>query len=303
MRNVAFLGAVVGAALTISTTAHATVFSYIGYILPYTVAKTGTYTITAVGAAGGSAEHHETGAGTGGEGAEVQGNFTLTAGTVLDILVGGQGAAGYYGGGGGGGSFVVTSTGTPLAIAGGGGGGYYSPSNNADASTSTSGQTAYRYSASYGNGGTAGSGGQDDYGGGGGGLLTDGGTYNGYDYGYGGSAFIHNGSGGASAYYNDYGGTGGYGGGSGGGYYTSGAGGGYSGGGGADEYGNGGGGGSYLDPSAVDPVLTADASTGYGAITIAATSISEPASLLMLTAGIGLLGLVRRRKRSTAIQA
>ena len=70
---------------------------------------TGSYQILAFGAQGGNA--------AGGLGAEIGGDFTLTAGESLQIAVGG------IGGGGGGGSFVISPGNAPLVIAGGGGGG------------------------------------------------------------------------------------------------------------------------------------------------------------------------------------
>src|SRR5580692_4688777 len=86
-----------------------TTFNYDGAILQtFTVVTTGTYDITAYGAQGGADEN-----GTlGGQGAEIGGTFTLTAGEVLTIAVGGKGGDGGspdepYAGGGGGGTFVV----------------------------------------------------------------------------------------------------------------------------------------------------------------------------------------------------
>ena len=92
-----------------------------GSIVTWTVPATGLYQITAYGAQGGNSFSH---AGTGGFGAEIGGDFTLTAGEVLKIAVGGAGGPGLHGdsAGGGGGSFVVDSSNTPLIIAGGGGG-------------------------------------------------------------------------------------------------------------------------------------------------------------------------------------
>ena len=74
----------------------------------WVVPASGDYVITAYGAQGDS----------GGTGAVMSGDFSLTAGDVLTILVGQSGSSA----GGGGGSFVVQS-GSPLIIAGGGGAG------------------------------------------------------------------------------------------------------------------------------------------------------------------------------------
>ena len=92
-----------------------------GTIQSWVVPTTGTYTIDSYGAAGKSGNCY-----SGGYGGRAKGDFILTAGTTLSILVGQSPntcATMFYAGGGGGGTFVVTSTGTPLIIAGGGGGG------------------------------------------------------------------------------------------------------------------------------------------------------------------------------------
>ena len=105
-----------------------------GTLQSFTAPSTGTYTIEADGAQGGS----ETGQGIwiGGAGVKIKGDFTLTQGEVLTILVGGQGQSGYSVGGGGGGSYVYTGT-TPLIIAGGGGGGGVNTSLGTKASYTT----------------------------------------------------------------------------------------------------------------------------------------------------------------------
>lgn len=91
-----------------------------GGIQSWTVPATGTYHLVATGAQGASGDSGF----VGGHGAQVAGDFALTAGQVLKIVVGQQGVGQGSGenGGGGGGSFVVTSSNTPLLIAGGGGG-------------------------------------------------------------------------------------------------------------------------------------------------------------------------------------
>jgi Glycine rich protein len=102
-------------------------FTYTGSLVDFTVPATGTYQIIAFGAQGGSGGFPVCVAiscsGLGGRGAEIGGNFILTAGEILQLAVGGAGAdSPSGGGGGGGGSFVVGSDNTPLVIAGGGGG-------------------------------------------------------------------------------------------------------------------------------------------------------------------------------------
>ena len=93
----------------------------------WTVPATGTYAIQAAGAAGGGT--------TGGSGAVMRGDFSLTAGDVLVILVGQQSGDGIANGNNGdttrdclsgGGSFVSRLNGDPLLVAGGGSGSYSS---------------------------------------------------------------------------------------------------------------------------------------------------------------------------------
>jgi hypothetical protein len=77
-------------------------FDYTGAPVAYTITTTTSYDIVAYGAQGGG-----TSGGVGGYGAEIGGDFTLLAGTVLGIDVGGAGGTELdHGGGGGGGSFV-----------------------------------------------------------------------------------------------------------------------------------------------------------------------------------------------------
>jgi len=210
----------------------------------WTVPESGIYTIEVLGAAGGDGGH-----GNGGHGAKMKGQFMLTAGETLQILVGQQGnVAGNYNGGGGGGTFVamgnIYTTAIPIIIAGGGGGGG-TPYNH-DGVTSESGQSAHTNNGPDSQGGVDGNGGEggtNQGSGGGGGFYSDawGATY---DSAYGGAGFQNGGTGG-----------GGYGGGFGGGggfhfnYTGGGGGGGYSGGGGGGNYNlptyTGGGGGSY----------------------------------------------------------
>ncbi len=85
-------------------------------------------TIEAYGAQGGTPVNSAVPT-VGGMGARMRGDFTVTSGASLKILVGQRGASGdfnnlaNYGAGGGGGSFVTLANNSPLLIAGGGGGG------------------------------------------------------------------------------------------------------------------------------------------------------------------------------------
>jgi hypothetical protein len=99
----------------------ADMFSYTGSVQHFTATTAGEYDIVAYGASGGGGF----GGSSGGLGAEMGGDFNLTAGEMLDIYVGGTGKNGSSGAGGGGGDtfVVVDMSGSPLVIAGGGGGG------------------------------------------------------------------------------------------------------------------------------------------------------------------------------------
>ena len=122
-------------------------------IQEWTVPTSGSYSITLAGAKGGGTN--------GGKGARIYGEFNLTQGQVLKIIVGQMGTASYnYGGGGGGGSFVwlSSSTAEPLIAAGGGGGQGGGGRAGVNASTTTSG-TAGTPGASDVSGAYAGSGG------------------------------------------------------------------------------------------------------------------------------------------------
>ncbi len=90
----------------------AAIFTYTGGVVDYIVPTTGIYSIDVYGAQGGGGDED-----SGGYGAFAAGNIFLTAGTNLDIVVGGAGSTGdfdgLFGGGGGGGSFVYESTAIP----------------------------------------------------------------------------------------------------------------------------------------------------------------------------------------------
>jgi len=204
----------------------------------FTVPVTSVYNITVKGAKGYGTN--------GGRGAIMSGDFTLTAGTVLKILVGQAGILpsntsynNQYGGGGG--SFVTYTNNTPLVVAGGGGGSWaQSYTGLSDGTVSASGNTAS-------NGPTNGAGGTLGSGGGAGGSASGGGGITGNGSGTGGGVAFTSGGNGGSNY-----GVGGFGGGGGTDSFNNrrgGGGGGYSGGGGAGStttgYPEGGGGGSF----------------------------------------------------------
>ncbi len=182
----------------------------------WTVPANGVYTIEVWGAQGGNAGNNI----TGGKGARMKGDFTLTQGTVLQIVVGQQGTTtSGYSSAGGGGSFVVKKTNSEKLIIAGGGGGvgnsssYGNTSSNIHGSVSEDGNPGYGLSGNNAKGGTGGGGGYttSSYGGGGGGGFTgDGQHYNNNSYQTGGKGFPNGLTGGS------YGNHGGFGGGAGG---------------------------------------------------------------------------------------
>jgi len=223
----------------------------------WTVPSTGLYRFTAVGAAGGDIAGFFYG--DGGLPLQMQSTFALTAGDIIQIVVGQRGSNGAgtnCGGdaGGGGGTFVVTSAGVLLLAAAGGGG----------AATNSIGQPEFK-NALDGTSGRNGSGGIPY--GGTGGVNGLGGTYNTSScvpVGSTGAGFLSDGAGsgptnarsfangavGGSVSSTIFGGFGG--GGSAGTSYCGGGGGGYSGGGGGglaicscNYMASGGAGGSY----------------------------------------------------------
>lgn len=226
-----------------------------GGIQSWTVPNDGTYTIEAMGARGGNK-----GSGTGGAGAWIVGDFTLTAGDILTIHVGQKGRdypgnSSTEGSGGGGGSFVFLN-GTAILIAGGGGGTSYQQHSGSGGSA-----TEYSIGGGYGTsnsgqGGGSGNNGGGGTGAGGGGLY---GTGAGNSWTTGGAAA--GGQGGDS----DYLIWGGFGGG-GGSFHGGGGGGGYTGGGGGMYTIGGGGGGSYN--SGANPSNIASYNAGDGLVII-----------------------------------
>jgi len=164
-------------------------------IIRWTVPASGTYKITCAGSRGG-----QNGWYTQGYGALMIGNFSLSQGAVIWIVVGQPGYdntsnPNYVpGGGGGGGSFVAQSPYNTVAsciIAAGGGGGAVSsgPSNDPSGLTGTAGGnrpnyiTPYQICGTGGDNGGGGGGGANGGGGGGAGFCGHGGkpaSYSGY---------------------------------------------------------------------------------------------------------------------------
>ena len=261
-----------------------------GVIQNFTVPTTGRYKIKAWGARGGThSSNYGDSAGTyrGGKGALKEGTFTLTKGTVLNIVVGHRGGDSVEvkggrstnktaaelglsvednaGTGGGGGSFVYTSSNVLLLAAGGGGGasaGYNGSEGQAGTSGSSSvGKDSFR-SRSGGTGGQPGQCNKDDanyHGGVGAGWLSQGCARAGSSHGERGGSRDQGWVGGRAGGMNSGrnggpppGAVGGFGGGGGGSEDNgaSGGGGGYSGGGsGTSPNQAGGGGGSYCSGS------------------------------------------------------
>jgi hypothetical protein len=266
-----------------------TTINYTGSTVLWTVPETGTYDITAFGAQGGTS-----GLGaSGGKGAEIGGDFSLTAGEQLSIAVGGVGGSGGGGdGGGGGGGSFVTSSGLKLVIAGGGGGGANRAGGFGPGLIGLNGGYSYNggtggFGGGRGGGYNGGSGG----GGGGGGFLGDGVSGSGGYNGGGGKGFPNSLAGGTG--YSGGGGGGGAG-------FGGGGGGGYSGGGGGGFFPHaggpysGGGGGSFIavDPQVEEPGFQ----SGNGEVEI--TQVPEPSSLALTgLGGFTALAAVARRRR------
>ncbi len=276
-----------------------------GGIQTWTVPTTGTYRITAAGAAGASGDPDH----SGGRGARVSGLFSLTAGQTLKILVGqqGSGQSSESNGGGGGGSFVVSAADAPMLIAGGGGGTRVGAERNGCrgssgelASQGSGGSPTWNCPLKSGGAGQGGAVSSGSWGSGGGGFNSDGAS----DYASGGGLSWANGMlGGPGPDGCDNAADGGFGGGgSGRGCWGGGGGGGYSGGDGGQVAG---GGGSYNaggDPSAA----IAASMTGSVVVTddltpVIATSVPVPtlgeaalATMAALLAGLGLASMRRR---------
>ena len=271
-------------------------FVYTGAIETWTASATGDYRVTAVGAQGASAQTGR----EGGRGAEIAGTFSLSAGDMFKILVGGAGAENGTNGGGGGGSFFVSILDDPLLVAGGGGGTRVGAlQNGTDASVTEQAYTSSGSGSTYTptlSGRAAGTGG----------LATS------YSWGSGGAGFFGDGANDSSF------GTGGKSWANGmlGGYFRresrwlwwrrrrcglrgGGGGGGYTGG---DGGWIAGGGGSFN--SGFDVFARAGAGIGDGSLSIEylgdVAPVPVPASLPLLLAGLGGLSFLTRRKRKSA---
>jgi hypothetical protein len=249
-----------------------------GGIQEWTVPLTGSYRIEAYGAKGGSTSSYR-----GGYGARMRGDFTLTKGEIIQILVGQMGVLGQHGNqpstylcGGGGGTFVIktpynSSTSSILVIAGGGGGAAQNSWTNrigAGGTTATSGTGGGSSNNNYA-GGSGGNGGTGVYGAGAG-YTGDGQNANSVSTAERAKAYLSGGRGGRGAvnYGTAYSTYGGFGGGCGGGGLASGGGGGYSGGGSGNwsSHQDGGGGGSYNNGST--PSNSSDSNNGHGKVII-----------------------------------
>ena len=247
-------------------------------IQEWTVPLTGTYTIAAWGAQGGNGSNTSgSSTTTGGLGARMKGEFALTAGEILKILVGQKGSeetsAGYRPSGGGGGTFVVKSDNTKLIIAGGGGGGgdpSYGQTDGGDGIVEeTNGNTG-----SAGNGGGASS-----YNGGGAGFTGNGEVTNGTTAA---NSFTNGGTGGNPGGHATQS-VGGFGGG-GAGRLLPGGGGGYTGGNAIGNWSGSGsafGGGSFNSGANQDNMVAANEGQGKVFITLGSASFDIPPKTLM----------------------
>ena len=257
-----------------------------GTILKFTVSRSARYLIRAWGARGGTHSYnygYNPGTYFGGKGAYIEGNFNLTKGTVLNIVVGQRGGNSVEvtggqktnqtaaqlglsvednaGTGGGGGSFVY-STSSVLLLAAGGGGGASGGYNGVDGQAGTCGTSSVGYvSSEVRKGGTGGQPGECNnagasyHGGVGAGWYAQGCARAGISHGESGGSRSQGWTGGRTGSMNSGynggpvpGGVGGFGGGGGGSEDNgaSGGGGGYSGGGSGTHHRQaGGGGGSY----------------------------------------------------------
>lgn len=251
-------------------------YNVTGGIQYWTVPTTGSYTISAVGAAGN---------GNIGLGANITGTFSLTQGEVVRILVGQTGGnINQFYGGGGGGSFVIRTpynTANSIAVIAGGGAGMSWRGGvgvgnvipGRGSATTAPGTTAFGLATGGGGGGIQGAGGttgangtstaSGGWAGGGGGFLGNGGSSSGAGSGgQGGKSFTNGGTGGQGQSAGQFGGFGG----GGGAGSSGGGGGGYNGGNGSTDNNIGGGAGSYNNGTS--PSATANANPGNGFVQV-----------------------------------
>ncbi len=257
----------------------------------WVVPTSGLFHIEAQGAKGGDEAFNNN---IGGKGAKIEGDFVLTQGDTVRLIVGQSGDNGSGAGGGGGATFVEIN-GT-LVLAAGAGGGASSDNNGADATTAPSGTNDFPGGTTP--GGVNGNGGQActsgvNHGGAGAGYLTDG--VSPASGGQGGFAFLNGGNGGFTTFGGGFGGGGGTTsitvGGGGGGGYSGGAGGqqlnactpgiGRSGGGGGGSFNLGlnpvgAGGVRDGDGTLVMTVLSSGATNDIGAVAIDSPTIYCP---------------------------
>jgi hypothetical protein len=260
-----------------SAEAGATTFDFTASLVSWTVPTNGVYVITAYGAQGGSGDLV-----AGGLGAEAGGYIPLSAGTMLAVIAGGQGAPEA-----GGGSFVFNITdGSYLVAAGGGGGSGFSLNVGGPGLVTTAGGDGVVTGITVVPGGVDGIGGTGGEGGGAG-VLSGGSTGAGLGDGFGAPGITS--YGGAS----EFGRPGGF----------SGGGGTDFGGGGGGGFG-GGGGGSFLSPLSglADRVLLAGVNSGNGYVTIdliaPPPAVPEPSTWTMMVVGFGSLAFALWRRRA-----
>ena len=254
-------------------------------IQEWTVPATGSYSIQAIGATGGQTNN----AYEYGTGASMYGEFNLTIGDVILIVVGQQGSDSpgtWEGAGAGGGSFVVLQTGnTPLIIAAGGAGSSGSSGGGAPSRLHPGGNATFGNAAVQGIVIDAYGGGTERGGSCGGGFTLNG--ENGY-VSTGGSSFL-NGAIGGTCNYGSAQAHGGFGGGGAGDWYSCGGGaGGYQGADVSNFYAAGGGpayaysynnGTNQTNSSGIDGT-TNSALKGHGVVTITALCVPVAASLI-----------------------
>jgi hypothetical protein len=248
----------------------------------WTVPRTATYSIEAWGAQGGTS-----GSAQGGRGARIKGDFSLTEGEIIRILVGQQGATGAHTqdgqpvSAGGGGTYVMrtpyNTIGSILVIAGGGGGAAQNSWTNSQGNHATATNNGGFGGSGTEPGGTGGNGGASSTGCGGAGFSGNGATGSGSSAGEMAQSFLNGGRGGGNA--RSWGGAeiyGGFGGGGGGGGLAAGGGGGYSGG-GAGQWSSpqqGGGGGSFN--SAPSGAVNEAGNTGQATLSGAGRVVISP---------------------------